>query len=168
MDDGEATRFHVIVSTVTITPPRDSPAGHNTPCIIHNIILIRIIHNTSDFPVYSSTLERAFALRVAIDELGAPAALQPTLQAWSGRLDGVYLHFDLDVHDPSTAPINSYQAPGGLSEGQVRDCLGAIADAAPIIGCTFSAYDPGCDPEGKGLATALELMQALATRIGSA
>ena len=39
MDDGEATRFHVIASTVTITPPRDSPSTHQ-PAIIRPVLYI--------------------------------------------------------------------------------------------------------------------------------
>lgn len=97
---------------------------------------------------------------------GAAAALERVFDAWSGRLDGIYLHVDLDVHDPVAGRFNTYQAPGGLSEDQMRDCLQASAARAPIVGCTFSAYDPACDLDDQGLATALDLLRCLADGIG--
>jgi len=34
---------------------------------------------------------------------------------WLGRPDAAYVHIDLDVLDPSEAPTNMFQTPGGLS-----------------------------------------------------
>ena len=35
------------------------------------------------------------------------------------KLDGVYVHVDMDVHDPNLAPVNSYQPSDGLSPEEV-------------------------------------------------
>ncbi len=105
------------------------------------------------------------AIRLApceqIRDSGASAALAPILDSWSGRVDGVHIHIDLDVHDPAFVPANPYQPAGGSSPEQVRDCVRAIAGKLPVLGATVTAYDPAADPEGKGLAVGLELIAML-------
>jgi len=96
-----------------------------------------------------------------IRDSGAAAALAPVLESWSGRVDGVHLHVDLDVHDSQWLPANPYQPAGGLHPQQVRDCVEAIAGELPVLGATVTAYDPETDRESKGLAVALELIAAL-------
>ena len=96
-----------------------------------------------------------------VRDSGASAALAPVLDSWSGRVDAVHVHIDLDVHDPSYVPANPYQPAGGLSPEQVRDCVQAIAGKLPVLGATVTAYDPEGDPERKGLAVGLELIAML-------
>ena len=96
-----------------------------------------------------------------IRDSGASVALAPVLDSWSGRVDGVHIHIDLDVHDPACVPANPYQPAGGSSPEQVRDCVQAIAGKLPVVGATVTAYDPAADPEGKGLEVGLELIAML-------
>jgi arginase len=93
---------------------------------------------------------------------GAAAVLGPVIENWRSECDGVYLHVDMDVHDPSLAPVNAYQAPGGLTPQEVRDCARAAAEGLPLVGASVTAYDPETDPEQKGLDTGVELLTLLA------
>ncbi len=80
----------------------------------------------------------------------------------AGRVDLVHLHVDLDVHDPSVAPANSYAAADGLSAEQVRRIVRLTADRLPIVAATLASYDPTFDTAVRMSAAALNLLQLLA------
>jgi len=75
----------------------------------------------------------------------------------AGEVDGVYLHLDLDVLDPSVGRVNQYAAPDGLSLAQLERVVGAVGEALPIAAATLSAYDPSYDGDGRVCAAALRL-----------
>lgn len=85
------------------------------------------------------------------------------LDELSGAVDGVHFHVDLDVHDPSIAPANSYAAPDGLSADAVQALLRRTVDRLPVVSATLASYDPSFDPAGRMRDTALELLEALAS-----
>lgn len=97
----------------------------------------------------------------SLHEVGPARALETVLARWAGRVDGVYLHIDMDVHDPNLAPVNSLQPDGGLSPQDVQDCVRVVAERYKIVGASITAYDPACDPEGKGAASGLALIELL-------
>ena len=78
------------------------------------------------------------------------------------RVDGLYLHIDLDVHDPSIAPANQFRPPGGVTPARLRHVVEVIAGRMPILAAFLGAYDPDADPNGVTLASALDLMEAIA------
>ncbi len=69
-------------------------------------------------------------------------ALVDALDVLAGRVDLVHLHVDLDVHDPSVAPANSYAAADGLSAEQVRHIVRLTADRLPIVAATLALLRP--------------------------
>src|SRR5262245_40516748 len=77
------------------------------------------------------------------------APLEAALAALAGRVQKIYLHMDLDVHDPADAPANTYYAPGGPSRAQVREAVERIGARFAIAGAALAAYDPSVDPEGR-------------------
>lgn len=89
---------------------------------------------------------------------GVVEVLDQVLHAWSGKLEGVYVHVDMDVHDPNLAPVNSFQPPDGLSPEQVQQCVRTIAAKFRILGASVTAYDPDSDIADKGLAAGLGLI----------
>ncbi len=108
----------------------------------------------------------ALATCERVHDEGAERTLGPTLDNWAGRLDGVHVHVDMDVHDPAHLRANPYQPQGGLTPGEVRDCVRTVASRLPVVGGTVSAYDPAFDPEARGLALGLELIELLVSLRG--
>jgi arginase len=95
----------------------------------------------------------------AIRRQGVDAVLGPVLARLRARVDGIYLHVDLDVLDPAFAPANTYAAPGGLTLEQGMEVVRAVRHGSPLLGMGLASYDPGCDPEGRARAAALGLIE---------
>ena len=98
----------------------------------------------------------------SIRELGPKGALAPVLHDWSGQVEDVYVHIDMDVHDPTLAPVNSYQPPGGPSPEEVQSCVRHVSEQFQIVGASVTAYDPDCDRDAKGLNAGIALIRLLA------
>jgi arginase len=80
----------------------------------------------------------------------------------ANRVDRVHIHVDLDVHDPSIAPANSYAIPDGLLPNDVHAVLRQVAEQVPIGSATLSAWDPGYDTENRMRGVALDAPHLLA------
>jgi len=91
-----------------------------------------------------------------------PDAVHAAVEQLAADVDLVHVHVDLDVHDPSIAPANSYAEPDGLTAAQVRDAVQQIAGRLPIGSATLASYDPSYDPAGRMRDTALDLLTLLA------
>jgi arginase len=76
---------------------------------------------------------------------GMRAALAPALDALRTRADEVYLHLDLDVLDPETAPGVSHPTPIGLSEEELLDALHAVAADFRIVAAAITNHLPSAD-----------------------
>ena len=98
---------------------------------------------------------------------GVPAALEPALVTLAQRVSRVYLHIDLDVHDPAEARANQYAASEGLSASAVRDVVRYVADRLPIAAAALTAYDPTYDQEGRMLDAGVQLMQCIGATAGA-
>ncbi|MGY1836888.1 hypothetical protein ACI79P_17485 [Blastococcus sp. SYSU DS0510] len=83
-----------------------------------------------------------------------PGAVAEAVAALAARVDAV--HVDLDVHDPSVAPANTYAAGDGLRADQVPAVLAATAARIPVLSAALASWDPACDVEGRMLAAALD------------
>jgi arginase len=110
--------------------------------------------------------ERAFLDRSRILVLTPDAVRDRHETAWrlaalAGRVRQIYVHVDLDVHDPSVGHANGYAAPGGLSADEVR-ALVREAQRIPIAAAALTAYDPSADADGRMLSTALDLLDVIA------
>ena len=87
---------------------------------------------------------------------------EAVLDEVASRADAVHIHVDLDVHDPSVAPANSYAAPGGLMPEEVRDVVAAAVARLPLASATVASWDPTCDVEHRMRDTGLALLEHLA------
>ena len=106
-------------------------------------------------------LERSAITWIRPDDLkrkGAETALAPLLDRLARIAGTVYLHFDMDVHDPEQAPVNPYQTGGGLSPEEMQQCVGAISAEIPIVGASLTSYDPDADVEDRGLKAGIDLL----------
>jgi len=109
-------------------------------------------------------LERE-ALNASAVRVTAPGDVRQAVTAATrdlvGEVDGVYLHLDLDVLDPSVGRVNQYAAPDGLSLAQLERAVAAVGEAVPIVAATLSAYDPSFDDDGRVCAAALRLTDTI-------
>jgi arginase len=89
-------------------------------------------------------------------------AVRAGVEQLAADIDVGHVHVDLDVHDPSIAPANSYAEPDGLTAAQVHDAVRQVASQLPIASATLASYDPSYDPAGRMRDTALDLLTLLA------
>jgi arginase len=82
-----------------------------------------------------------------IRERGARAPIGPAITAMSRHVEQIYVHFDLDVLDPSVARWNRWVPEQGLTLKEVRDALDVLAGGPPIAAIGFASHEPQIDPE---------------------
>jgi arginase len=111
----------------------------------------------------ASRVMRVEAARLETD--GARAALDSALTELAHRVSRVYLHVDLDVHEPSEAQANQYAVPGGLAAGTVRDVVRVVAGRFSIVAAALTAYDPTYDD--RMLEVGLQLMDVIASAVAA-
>ena len=93
---------------------------------------------------------------------GDLATFEAALTTLHSRVRRVYLHLDLDVHDPVEAPANTYAAPDGLSRAHVLEATRRVGARFEIAAAALAAYDPGVDPDGRTADAAIELARTVA------
>ncbi|HEY4017899.1 MAG TPA: arginase family protein [Pseudonocardiaceae bacterium] len=72
------------------------------------------------------------------------------------RLDGYWLHLDVDVLDPSIMPAVDSPDPDGLSATRLMELLTALAPGAS--GAEVTVFDPDLDPTGEHAALLATLL----------
>jgi arginase len=97
----------------------------------------------------------------------AEVALVHALSSLKASTQATYLHIDLDVHEPSLAPANHLAPEGGLTPGEVREAVRAVARTLPVRVASLTAYDPACDADGAMLEVALNLATTLVDAIAT-
>lgn len=111
-------------------------------------------------PAEESRLQAAEVTRVGVPEAGS--RLGPAVTDLATQVDGVYLHLDLDVLDPSEGSANEYAAPGGLRASEVAAAVRTLGSTLPLRAAAVTAYDPALDPDGSLASTAIELIGSIA------
>ena len=84
------------------------------------------------------------------------------LDVLSGRVDGLHVHIDLDILDPSVAPASHLAPPGGLMLDEFEMALEQVADRFAIRAGSLTAYDPSFDQDGRALAACKRILVKLA------
>lgn len=97
---------------------------------------------------------------LGVDDIRA-GRVGEVLDRVAAHADAVHIHVDLDVHDPSVAPANSYAAPGGLQPDEVRDTVRAAVERLPFASATVASWDPACDVDHRMRDTGLALLELL-------
>jgi arginase len=77
------------------------------------------------------------------------------------KTTGLYVHFDLDVLDPTEAVANQWCPPGGLSVESLVDSVKSLAAHAPIKAAGFASFDPQADHNGRAVEAARMCIEAL-------
>jgi arginase len=78
------------------------------------------------------------------------ARVERSVNSMAGRVDGVYLHFDLDSLDPTLGRANQYASPGGLGIDDARTVISIVSSHAQVLAASFTAYNPDVDPDRFG------------------
>jgi arginase len=79
------------------------------------------------------------------------------------RLGEVYVHFDLDVLDPSEAVWNQWAPPGGMTIEGVRE---AVRQVGPVKAAGMASYDPEADGDGRAAWAAAAILETVLGVIG--
>jgi arginase len=133
-----------------------------TPVAEENVVLV----GARDLdPAEAEYLDHSRVGRVTVEQVTHGDALTEALDALSQRVEQVYLHLDLDVHDPEEGAANAFAAPHGLSASAVRGVIAAVAAHLPIAALSITAYDPAHDPEGRVLEHGLRVMEQVAAEV---
>ena len=128
-----------------------------------HVVLVgaRDIDPAEELRLAGSRVIRVEATRLRAEGAGNTGSLHDALTELTRRnVARVYLHIDLDVHDPADAQANQYAAPGGLAPSTVRDLVTAVAGRFEIVAAALTAYDPTCDERMLGVG--LDLIRRIA------
>ncbi len=79
----------------------------------------------------------------------------------------LWVHFDVDVVDPSDVPAVLYPAPGGLRAAELEEILRALGAKQEIAAVSFSSWNPKLDRDGRSRETCLGLLRALRCSVQS-
>jgi len=94
-------------------------------------------------------------------------AVEPPLTALARQVDAVYLHIDIDVHDPEEACANCCYAAGGPSRAQVYAAAQRVLEQVPVVGASLTCLDPDYDTDGAATAAALDLAALIVGRVSA-
>jgi arginase len=97
-----------------------------------------------------------------VREQGIPTALGGALEDIARRVDQVYLHYDLDVLDPSELTANEYSVAGGLTVEEALEVARTAGSRLRIAAAGITAYDPERDLEDRGIRVVAAILQAVA------
>lgn len=89
--------------------------------------------------------------------------LERALGSLASRVEGVYVHVDMDVLDLTEGRANAFATPGGLSVAGLTRAIAEVGAAIPIRGAAITSYDPAEDTELKVADAALRVLESLAT-----
>ena len=103
-----------------------------------------------------------------VRQQGVRTALGGALNDVARRADQVYLHYDLDVLDPSELTANEYSVPGGLTVEEALEVARTAGRHLRIAAVGITAYDPSRDPEERGVRIVAAILQAVAGAVSEA
>jgi arginase len=73
----------------------------------------------------------------------------------------LYIHFDVDVMDPSLIPAVSYPAPGGPGLEDLKMVFENLARARMIAGVSVSTWNPDLDEDGRSQDLCMQVLNCL-------
>jgi len=74
---------------------------------------------------------------------------------------GLYVHFDLDVLDPTEAVANQWRPTGGLSIASLVHSVNSLTAHTPVKAAGFASFDPEADRNRRAVEAARMCAEAL-------
>lgn len=122
-----------------------------------------VLAGARDVDAAEDDILRSSAITIASADInGGGISFIEALDVLQERVQRVYVHIDLDVHDADEVSANSYAQRGGFGTAALRDAIGEIGERFTIAGAGLTAYDPAFDTNGQMLAAGLDLILTLA------
>jgi arginase len=87
------------------------------------------------------------------------------LASLAQQVDGIYLHLDLDVLDPTEAIGNQWVPPGGLTIESIKEAVKTIQAHTRIKALGIASYDPEADHDGRALAAVSSITEFLLSTV---
>ncbi len=99
-----------------------------------------------------------------VHQMATVEQLKKILPALAKIVASVYVHVDLDVLDPSVAKSNQWTPPGGITLETLLEAILEVKGHARIAALGIASYDPEVDRDGKALAAAVAVTEAVLAR----
>jgi arginase len=96
--------------------------------------------------------------------LGLEAVAARALERLGTAPGGYWVHFDVDVLDPSVIPAVDSPLPGGFSADEMTRLLAALITHPRARGLQVTIYDPSQDPHRKAGSQIVDLLAAALAR----
>jgi arginase len=126
--------------------------GEHTPLFRDTDVVAFGFRDVQDPAAYPS--EAIFATNIdrmdlaELRRLGIADAARRALDVVSGKeLEGVFVHFDVDVLDSEIMPAVDSPEPGGLSPTEAIEALRVWCADLRVVGIEMAIYDPDRDPD---------------------
>jgi len=102
---------------------------------------------------YGSQDIRATPIRVwTLDQVLESGVIEATRYAVATlsmeRLDGLWIHIDVDVLDDTIMPAVDYRMPGGMQWNDLSAALRVLMLTRRVVGVNIGIFNPRLDPEG--------------------
>jgi arginase len=81
-------------------------------------------------------------------------------------IDGIWVHLDADVLDPSVMPAVDSPDPGGLQPAELVETLVPLLRDPRVAGLDLAIYDPDLDEPGEGARLLADLLVEALTAAG--
>lgn len=107
------------------------------------------------------TAEESLLARLGVRRSANIAEMRSVLAATASPRDGIYIHFDLDVLDPSEAVWNQWTPANGLKLTGLLEIVSDLCNRFPVKGIGFGSHDPGVDPDGRCLRAAAQIAHVI-------
>jgi arginase len=96
-----------------------------------------------------------------VQQMATVEQLRKSLPTLAKTLERIYVHVDLDVLDPSVARSNQWTPPDGISLEVLVRSIKDVKSHAEIAALGIASYDPEVDRDGKALAAAVAVTEAV-------
>jgi arginase len=120
------------------------------PYVLAQDLVLAGLHEPGDETVAEVRQALPLALEVTqMRDSGMEQAAASVLECYGADVDGVWVHVDADVLDPSVMPAVDSPEPGGLLPDEFVEFVAALVRSGRVAGMDVAIYDPDRDPDGR-------------------